>query len=141
MLDAEIRKRYAAWTRVTVRYGDTDRQGHVNNAVFSSFLEAGRVEILLSPEGALTDEGAAFVIARLILDFKAEINWPGEVWIGTRVTKVGRSSMTLEQAVYQDGACAALAETVIVQMDEATRKSRPLAASALARLEALRAAA
>lgn len=26
-----------------IRYGDTDRQGHVNNAVFSAFLETGRV--------------------------------------------------------------------------------------------------
>lgn len=31
-----------------LRYGDTDRQGHVNNAVFSTFLETGRVELLLT---------------------------------------------------------------------------------------------
>ena len=33
---------YAHWTKESVRYNDTDRQGHVNNAVFVTFLEAGR---------------------------------------------------------------------------------------------------
>lgn len=139
MLDPEIRAAYADWACVTVRYGDTDRQGHVNNAVFSTFLEAGRVNFLLAPEGPLHAPGAAFVIARLILDFKAELNWPGEVWVGTRVSKVGRSSMTLEQAIWQNGVCAATAENVVVQMDETTRKSTPLTAETVARLETMRA--
>ena len=48
--------------------------------------------------------GAAFVIARLELDFLSEINWPGEVEIGTAVTEVGRSSFKLFQTVFQDDA-------------------------------------
>ena len=138
MIDPELRKAYADWACVTVRYGDTDRQGHVNNAVFSAFLEAGRVNLLFPGGAGLHDEGAAFVIARLVLDFKTELNWPGEVWIGTRVSRIGRSSLGLEQAIYQNGVCAALAESVIVQMDDATRKSRALSDRATARLEALR---
>jgi acyl-CoA thioester hydrolase len=138
MIDPATRALYADWACVTVRYGDTDRQGHVNNAVFASFLEAGRVNMLFTPNGPLHESGAAFVIARLVLDFKAELNWPGEVWIGTRVARIGRSSMTLEQAIYQNGVCAATAENVIVQMDEATRKSLPLSPQTLAALEALR---
>jgi hypothetical protein len=38
-----------------LRYNDTDRQGHVNNAVFATLLESGRVEFLYAPEGALHD--------------------------------------------------------------------------------------
>lgn len=138
MVDLQIRKAYAVWTCVSVRYGDTDRQGHVNNAVFSTFLEAGRVDLLLTGEAPLNDSGCAFVIARLVLDYTAEINWPGEVWIGTRVAGFGRSSMRLEQAIFQSDVCAARAESVVVQMNEATRKSHPLSAAALARLENLR---
>lgn len=44
------RDTYARWTRDVIRYADTDRQGHVNNAVFSTFLETGRVDILYNPE-------------------------------------------------------------------------------------------
>ena len=60
---------YPVRTFDTVRYGDTDRQGHVNNAVFSTYLESGRVTLLLDPDAPLADPGAAFVIARLTLDF------------------------------------------------------------------------
>lgn len=120
-----------------VRYGDTDRQGHVNNAVFATFLETGRVEILADGNHPLAASGCAFVIARLELDFRAEITWPGTVEIGTRVASIGTSSMTLEQAVFQNGKIAANAKTVIVQMDETTRKSSPLTPSAVERLNLL----
>ncbi|WP_343068662.1 acyl-CoA thioesterase [Kaustia mangrovi] len=76
-------------------------------------------------------------MARLTIDFRAEIVWPGEVEIGTRVAAVGRSSLTLEQGVFQNGQCAARAESVIVLMDEATRRSRPLSPAARDRLTLL----
>lgn len=121
-----------------IRYADTDRQGHVNNAVFASFLETGRVEVLYAASGPLHDNGASFVIAKLAVDFRAELVWPGEVTIGTRVARVGTSSVTLEQGLFQAGRCAATAQTVIVQVDDTTKRSRPLSARAVARLEALR---
>lgn len=124
-----------------LRYADTDRQGHVNNAVFATFLETGRVEILYDPAAPLAEDGASFVIANLSLSFRAEINWPGEVVTGTRVSRLGRSSVTLEQGLFQDGRCVAMAETVIVQVDNTTRRSRPLGEQALERLRRLSAAA
>lgn len=124
-------------THDKLRYADTDRQGHVNNAVFATFLETGRVEVLYDPAHPLAADGAAFVIARLALDFVGEVNWPGTIEIGTRVARVGRSSMTLEQGLFQEGRCVATAETVIVQMDESTRKSSPLTEAAVARLKSL----
>lgn len=109
-----------------LRYADTDRQGHVNNAVFSTFLETGRAEFLYDPENPLTADGASFVIADLSLQFVSEITWPGSVDIGTGITKVGTSSLHLYQGLFQNGRCVATADTVIVQMDELSRKSSPL---------------
>lgn len=120
-----------------LRYGDTDRQGHINNAVFSTLLETGRVELIYDPASPLAGPGAAFVIARLEIDFRAELLWPGEVETGMRVASVGTSSVRLEQAIFQNGRCAASAVTVIVQVDEATRTSRPLSAAARERLLSL----
>lgn len=128
---------YALRTFDTLRYGDTDRQGHVNNAVFSTFFESGRVALLYDPDAPLADPGASFVIARLVLDFRGEVNWPGRVEIGTRVASVGRSSVALEQGLFQDGRCVATAETVIVHMDETTRRSKPLSDAAVRCLERL----
>lgn len=117
-----------------LRYGDTDRQGHINNAVFSTLLETGRVEVLHDPAHSLTPPGSGFVIVRLALDFRRELHWPGTVSIGTRVAAIGRSSVTFEQAIFQDERCAATAETVVVLMDEATRRSRPLPQETIDRL-------
>lgn len=119
-----------------LRYGDTDRQGHVNNAVFSTFLETGRVAALYDPAAPLAEPGCSFVIARLAIDFLAEILWPGEVQVGTRIASVGRSSMQIEQAIFQADKCVATSQSVIVQVDETTRKSRPLSARCVAQLEA-----
>lgn len=121
-----------------LRYRDTDQLGHVNNAVFSTFMETGRVEVLFGPRGALADAGCVFVIARLELDFLAEVNWPGTVEIGTAVRETGRSSFKLEQEVFQDGIRVAAALTIIVQMDAASRKSAPLSPRALDTLDRLR---
>ncbi|MTI45750.1 acyl-CoA thioester hydrolase [Roseibium hamelinense] len=114
-----------------LRYRDLDRQGHVNNAVFATFLEAGRIGMLYDGKGALVDAGAAFVIVRLELDFIAEITWPGTVDVGTRVMRVGRSSFGLEQGIFQGETLAGFAVSTIVQTDFATRKSKPLSEKAV----------
>ncbi len=119
-----------------IRYADTDCQGHVNNAAFLTFLETGRVEILYNPENALLAQGASFVIASLKLDFLKEINWPGRVDIGTGISKIGNSSITFYQQLFQNGACVASAETVIVQVDDNNGKSKPLTEGAKKRLAA-----
>ena len=125
-------------THEKLRYADTDRQGHVNNAVFSTMLETGRVEVLYDSNAPLAGPGCAFVIAGQSLNFRSEISWPGRVDIGTRICKVGRSSVTLEQALFQNGRLAATAKTVIVQMNEANRRSEPLTDKAVERLNSLR---
>jgi len=106
----------------------------VNNAVFSTMLETGRVELLYSPEAPLHAEGCTFVIASLHLEFLGEISWPGRVEIGTRVASVGKSSATLEQGLFQEGKCVATAKTVIVQMNEKTRRAQSLNEGARQRL-------
>ena len=128
---------YPVKTYEKLRYADTDRQGHVNNAVFSTMLETGRVEILYDPKEPLASTGCAFVIVNQSLNFQAEMTWPGRVDIGTRVLKIGRSSITLEQALFQGGRRSATAKTVIVQMNETTRRSEPLNRAASDRLRNL----
>ncbi|MBN8587593.1 MAG: acyl-CoA thioesterase [Rhodothermia bacterium] len=113
-----------------IRYNDTDRQGHVNNAVFASFLETGRVEVLYSSSNPILLQGTSFVIASLKLNFRREINWPGRVEIGTGVTKIGNSSIVLFQALFQSDQCVADAETVIVQVSNAVGSSLPLGLAA-----------
>lgn len=134
MLAMPTLSQYPLVTFEKLRYADTDRQGHINNAVFATMLETGRVELLYHPQQPLFEAGCAFVIASLQLEFRGEINWPGQVDIGTRVAAVGRSSLTLEQGLFQEGVCVATAKTVIVQINESSRRSHPLSPATLQRL-------
>ncbi len=118
-----------------LRYGDTDRQGHVNNAVFGTFFETGRVEMILADGAPLTEPGQSFVLARIEIDLVAEILWPGTVEIGSRVARIGRSSIGIEQALFQGGRLCARGTSVVVLIDDTTRRSTPFAPDAVARLE------
>ena len=120
----------------TIRFGDLDRQNHVNNAVFSTFLESGRVIILYGPEYGLIVPDSSFVLARIAIDFVGEMHWPGEVEIGTAVARVGTSSIGLDQALFVDGRCVATAEATLVLVDKATRKPRPFSPEHAARIRA-----
>ncbi|WP_298215342.1 thioesterase family protein [Acidocella sp.] len=120
-----------------VRYGDTDRQGHVNNAVFATFLESGRCEFLDHVFGPdWRKQGGSFVIVRLEVDFRAEIFWPGRVEIGTSVMRVGTSSLRTYQALFQGEKLVATAEGVLVFLDS-DKRSRPLQAPEREKLNAL----
>jgi len=120
------RTTFRVWTQDKLRYADTDRQGHINNAVFATFLESGRVAFLYDPTAPLAPPGCEFVIARLAIDFRAEMRWPGTVDIGSVILSVGRSSITVGQALFAGETCAATAESVIVLTDAATRRSTPV---------------
>jgi acyl-CoA thioester hydrolase len=111
--------------RDTIRYGDMDRQGHVNNAVFSTFFETGRVGFVYGALESVLPGEASFVLARIIIDFHAELRWPGEVDIGTRLLKIGRSSLNLAQAIFKGETCVATSECVLVMVDKTTRRSMP----------------
>jgi acyl-CoA thioester hydrolase len=138
MNDAPRLEDYPSRATDKLRYRDTDRQGHINNAVYSTFLETGRVEMLYGGDDRVVEPGANFVIARLEMDFLAEGRWPGSVEIGSAVERIGRSSLTIDQLVCQDGVPLARAKTVIVSMNDETRKSQPLSEAALAKLERFR---
>ena len=123
---ATDRAAYRIWTYDKLRYCDTDRQGHINTAIFATFLETGRVTFLYDQDLALTARGCEFVLARVEIDYRAELFYPGTVDIGTRVIRIGRTSFTVEQGVFRDELCAATGTTVLVQMLTDTRRPHPL---------------
>ncbi len=117
-----------------IRFGDLDRQGHVNNAVYSTYLETGRVGLIYD---RLQVAGATSVLARVEIDFLRELRWPGTVEIATAVESIGRSSYRLAQAIFHEGNCAADARSTMVLIDRETRRSRVLPAELIAQLRSL----
>jgi acyl-CoA thioester hydrolase len=120
-----------------VRLGDLDHQGHVNNAVFATYFESGRVGLIYDKENGLQVPGATSVVARLEIDFRGELNWPGTVEIGTAVEEIGRSSYRFVHGLFSEGKCVATGRTTMVLIDRETRRSRPLPPELIERLRGL----
>jgi acyl-CoA thioester hydrolase len=110
-----------------LRYGDMDALGHINNAIYTTMLETGRAALLSHPDiNAWGHELFTFVIARLELDYRNEVRWPGLVHVGTAVKSVGNSSMVLQQALFHEDVCVVTAQSVMVQVDKHAHRPAPI---------------
>jgi acyl-CoA thioester hydrolase len=121
-IEAALRDPRVLWTEDVLRFADTDAIGHINNTTFSVLCESGRVHLLETRINPTLPTGVFFVIARLAIDFRAELHYPGAVRTGTWIARIGRSSLVLEQMIMSEGRLAATSEAVCVLMDGATRR-------------------
>jgi acyl-CoA thioester hydrolase len=121
---------------IEIRWRDVDAYGHVNNAVFLTYLEEARDEWL---ERALGAEGDAwdYVLARVEVDFRRELTLEDDrILSRCELASLGNSSVrTREELVTLGGELAAEAQAVLVARDREKRRSRPLSESERAALE------
>jgi acyl-CoA thioester hydrolase len=104
--------------RERVRFRDCDAMGHVNNAVFSTYLEEARIGVL----GGLTP----FILARVEIDFRSQLLAGEQIEIGTRCSRIGTKSFDLEHQIRADGRVVADARSVLVGYDYEAEQSVPL---------------
>ena len=128
--------------RIEIRWRDVDAYGHVNNAVYLNYLEEARDAWVQAVLGAVSGSTWDFVLARVEIDFRAELTQDdGAVIVRCALDRVGRSSVgTREEVRKQDGTISAEARSVVVPRDPATGRSRPLTDAEREALEAERAA-
>ncbi len=114
--------RFPFWTEEKLRLADTDMNGHINNGAIGAFCEAGRAEIMQAVAGPPEGRAVGMAVARVEIDYLREIHYPGRVRIGTCVARIGRSSITVEQALFQGDTCFATSRGVMVMLDRETRR-------------------
>jgi acyl-CoA thioester hydrolase len=125
---------------IDVRFSDLDALGHVNHAVFFSYLEHARTrwwQPLLAGR-PFREEG--YVLAHVEMDYRQSIGLGDRVRVELRCERLGNSSFTLAYQVLRepDGELLAEARTVQVMMDFATMRPRAMSPGAKAWLDAQR---
>ena len=125
---------YPHRTTDVVRFGDLDPQGHVNQAIFATYFETGRVTMFRTPDLSIGAPGKTFVMVRQEIDYLKELRWPGTLDIGTAIAAFGRSSFTVTQVVFRDGECAAVGRSTMVCIGLETRRPEALPEEQIARL-------
>ena len=118
---------------VTVRWRDVDALGHVNHAVFVTYLEEGRDAFYTRVIGE-----PVYVVARLEIDLRAEVRYPDrQVTVRVEPEHLGTTSLTTrETVVTPSGEVAADARVVTVRWDAAARRPVPFTAAERAAVEA-----
>lgn len=124
---------------IQVRAGDIDGNGHVNNTVYSNYLQQARATYFRELWGDDWGESSV-VIATMNIDFLAPIEMGDDVVVDVRVTDVGSSSWTVEYQVRAatpgDGErVAAEGSSVQVAWDREAESSQPLPESWRRKLE------
>lgn len=126
---------------VQVRWGDLDALGHVNNAVYLTYLEQARITYM--NERQLwdgSDGGLGVIMARVAIDYKLPLIATDEVHVFSRCSRLGNRSFDIEQQIIRirDGqqAISAQGSTVGVAYDYRIGQSAPIPAGWRERIKA-----
>ncbi len=127
---SEALKDFPAVATIPVQWGDQDLFKHVNNAVYFRWFESSRVEYWHKSGlyEALKGPGYGPILASVTCNYKKQIKFPDTVLIGTKVEKLGISSVTLSHDVFSttNNAVSATGKSVIVMFDYQSQHPVPI---------------
>jgi acyl-CoA thioester hydrolase len=115
-------------TTLEVRWRDLDPMGHVNNAVYFTYLEQARVHYLCELGLVPSDPtGIGFIVAEASCQFKSPLELGECVTIYTRVSELRNSSFIFEYRMEaEDGRLVATARSAQVCYDYQAQRPTPI---------------
>lgn len=121
-----------------VRFRDLDAMGHLNNAVFLTYLEQARIRWWEPQLQGRRWQEHGFLIVRTEIDYRRPVLFHDVVNVELTVSQIGTSSFTLSFRFLRakDGAVMAEGHTVQVMMDFDAERPRPIPPETLAWLQA-----
>ena len=114
--------------REIVRFSDLDPMGHVNNAVYLTWIENARIEFLraLGTFDQPDTAGMTMILARAEVDFRAPRGFGDEIDVAVRTARLGTKSFDLEYELRSGETVAANAKTVLVAYDYQSNSSKEI---------------
>ena len=110
--------------RITVRFSDCDPLGHVNNAVYSTYLEQARIDLWRKQAGyelrraasGRHPRGEGFILARTEIDFRSQAHDGDELEVRLSLEAFGRTSAKYRYEIVDVGTGRLVAEAKSVQV-------------------------
>jgi acyl-CoA thioester hydrolase len=121
------------------RFRDTDAMGHINNAVYVTYLEVARQEYWRALEHVPDYRQVPFILAHVSIDFRSEALMNEVLLLGVRCDWIGGKSFGFSYEIRerQSGRLVVAATSVQVVYDYAAQRSLAMTPDLRARLEAL----
>lgn len=124
------------WTNsLQPRFVETDALGHVNNTVLPAWFEEARTPIFELFCPGLDVNNWHLIIAKIEVEFLAEIYYGKPVEIRTFMEKIGNSSMVIGHEAWQEGKLAAKGNAVMIHFDHDNKSSKAIPEDTRAILE------
>jgi acyl-CoA thioester hydrolase len=124
------RDHYVFWIPVTVRWGDMDSLGHVNNAKYFTYLESARTAFFDAVNlWRFREHGRQGVaVVQAAYNFRQQVRYPAELEVGLCVTRIGGKSFTFEYGIFRKGTDEVVGDgsTVAVWMDFDASRALPI---------------
>lgn len=113
---------------IEVRFRDMDALGHVNNAVYLTYLESARLAYWLELRGKRDLSDVDMILARVEIDYRSPARFGELLDVGVRVASLRRSSFQMGFRIVSraDGRLVAEGRKVLVHYDYAASRSTPI---------------
>lgn len=107
-----------------LRFSDIDRLGHVTNSVYAQFFDIGRLSYIEERLPEIDFNGRTLVLVRIESDFLNSSLYGEELYVETKVIKLGNRSLSMEQEVISStGEVKCRSLSILSTLDQKTAKS------------------
>ena len=121
-----LHSEYPSVVSLPVLWGDMDAFQHVNNTACIRWFESSRIRLLEQTDlsGLMDVRGVAPILASVTCNYRRQLSYPDTVHIGSRVSRVGNTSLTIEHAVVSEArdCVASDGQSVVVCFDYKTQR-------------------
>ena len=90
------------WSGINTRWRDMDSLGHINHAVYLTYMESARVDVYqeLGYSGIRKEQEESTILGSMEVNYHFQVNHPAELEIGHRICRVGSKSFDMIAAIF-----------------------------------------
>jgi acyl-CoA thioester hydrolase len=122
------RSDFTQFISLPVQWGDMDAVGHVNNAIYFRYVESGRIAYFSALDDGIDVQSGMSegpILADIQCSYLGQLHYPAQIDVGTRTSKLGGKSFTVEAGIFVAGEDepVATSRAVVVWFDYANQQT------------------
>ena len=120
---------YPIHVELQTRWRDLDAFGHVNNAVFATYIETARGTLFKKWNLPFDGKGQSLIVASITINYHQQLKHPTDIIIGQKIIRIGNSSFDVESALFDKNNKIdpiATSKVIVVCFDFDQQKSVPV---------------
>ena len=87
---------------IQTRWRDLDAFGHVNNAVFATYIETARGTLFKRWSLPFNGTGKSLIVASMTINYLKQLKHPSNIIVGLKINKVGNTSFNIESYIFNE---------------------------------------